>query len=64
MEEAFYSISDLDHVWICLLVGWKGLFWVEEHTSAKTHASVVSLQDIVILASLATLPELLVICQL
>ena len=37
---------------------------VEEHAGAEAAGAVVALQDVVVLASLATFPELLVLCQL
>ena len=37
---------------------------VEEHTGAEAAGTVVALQDVVVLASLATFPKLLVLCQL
>ena len=61
VEEAFDSVTHLYHIRICSLVGWKGLFGVEEHTCAETHTSVVSLQDVIIFATLATLPEFFVV---
>ena len=47
-----------------LLVGVDGCgLGVEEHASAEAAGAVVALQDVVVLASLATLPELLVLRQ-
>ena len=37
---------------------------VEEHTCAEAAGAVVALQDVVVLASLAAFPELVILCEL
>ncbi len=63
MKETFDPVSHLDHIWVCPLVGGERLLRVEEHTGAETHTSVVALQDVIIFATLATLPEFLIVGQ-
>ena len=61
MEKFVDGVFKLHHVGIWSLVGREGLFGVVEHTCAEAHTSVVSLKDVVVLASLATLPELIIV---
>lgn len=64
VEHLFQSVPDFHCIGIGSVFGSERLLGVEEHPCAETHPSVVTLQDIVVPAPLASLPKLIIIREL
>lgn len=63
MKQFVEIVYELHQVRIGASVGGKGLLGVIKHTCTQTHASVVSLKDIIVSASFTSSPELIVVSE-
>ena len=64
MENLLEGILDSHSVWAPPRLLHERSLWVVEHTCAEAHTTIVALEDIVVAATLATLPELVILSEL
>ena len=64
MEQFLHFILHHHPIWLQVRVCRQWSLWVIQHTGTKTHTVLISLQNIVVTATLTALPELLVVCKL